>query len=148
MGQIRWEWGRLSKLSLAEQYELHEFRGSVSLLGQGISFLDSDGRDMGAYHLLGWEGQELVAYLRVHPGAKQLTIERITVAEGYEELQRELVKTALQKIATAYGDLPVEICADPSVEGECQSLGFVAVGSPFNMEGLPHINMVKNGSFG
>src|SRR5262245_53232939 len=72
---IRWQWSRLPELAAAEIYAALAARQRVFNIEQRCVFLDADGLDACAWHLLGWANEhgtaELLAYLRViDPGKK------------------------------------------------------------------------------
>ncbi|MGE3954223.1 MAG: hypothetical protein AB7F31_03370 [Parachlamydiales bacterium] len=141
MGILSWQWARLGELSLDAQYELHEFRGAVGSLGQGIGYLDTDSEDREGYHLLGWEEGNLVAYLRVQDEGKELTLDRMGVRRA--DLWPALIREALEEMGRSYRGRSITLQVDPQLEGTCQAMGFVAVSSPFNLEGRPHIEMTS-----
>src|SRR5512133_2339908 len=70
-----WQWSRLDELSPAHLYAILALRQQVFVVEQRCAFLDADGLDIPAWHLLGWmpsrSASTLGAYLRVvDPGAK------------------------------------------------------------------------------
>ena len=50
----RWQWARLRELSVADLYAVMVARQDVFAVEQGCAFLDADGLDAYAWHLLGW----------------------------------------------------------------------------------------------
>ena len=102
MPRIEWQWKRLAGLAPAELYALLAARAAVFVVEQQCAFLDLDGLDASAWHLLGWAGGDeartLAAYLRlIDPGCKypEPSIGRVlttapyrfcdTVAERYDQ---------------------------------------------------------------
>src|SRR5512137_164338 len=72
---LRWQWSRMADLSAAEIYAALAARQQVFAVEQHCAFLDADGYDHHAWHLLGWVTDlatpGLATYLRVlDPGRK------------------------------------------------------------------------------
>lgn len=63
-----WQWQSFAQLSGTELYEVLAARQKVFILEQRCLYLDMDGLDPGAHHLLGWRNIDgkrcLAAYLR------------------------------------------------------------------------------------
>ena len=71
----RWQWGRMTELAVGDLYAVMAARQEVFAVEQGCAFLDADGLDANAFHLLGWDPRSvhpvLACYLRlVDPGQK------------------------------------------------------------------------------
>ena len=72
---ITWQWKRFAELTSVELYALLAARGAVFVVEQRCAYLDADGLDVCAWHLLGCAQRNgervLAAYLRlVEPGRK------------------------------------------------------------------------------
>ncbi|MCK5571936.1 MAG: GNAT family N-acetyltransferase, partial [Bacteroidetes bacterium] len=67
-----WQWRRYQDLSLDELYAILALRQSVFVVEQQSLFLDPDGLDRDAWHLLGLDDRgKIAAYLRVlAPGVR------------------------------------------------------------------------------
>ncbi|MCX7122073.1 MAG: GNAT family N-acetyltransferase, partial [Gammaproteobacteria bacterium] len=61
------KWHSFCELKLAQLYACLALRSSVFVVEQNCAFLDLDGRDFKALHLLGEESGVIVAYLRFFP---------------------------------------------------------------------------------
>ena len=64
----RWQWARLPALSAPTLYAALAARQQVFAVEQQCAYLDADGLDHRAWHLLGWDRTApatLLAYLRV-----------------------------------------------------------------------------------
>jgi ElaA protein len=68
---IDWQWSAYTALSKPDLYAIIQQRQQVFILEQRCLYVDLDGLDIPAWHLLGWQGfgaeRELVAYLRCLP---------------------------------------------------------------------------------
>ena len=86
---MEWHWQSFTQLSGADLYEVLAARQKVFLLEQKCLYLDIDGLDRDAHHLLGWrkvDGKRcLAAYLRcLRPGAKfaEMSLGRVLTTSG------------------------------------------------------------------
>ena len=64
---ISFKWYKFTDLTLEELYKVLALRSEVFVVGQQCIYLDADGRDFSALHLIGSVGDEPVAYLRLFP---------------------------------------------------------------------------------
>ena len=62
-----WRWQSFEQLHQTELYAILRARQEVFVVEQKIRYVDADGKDLSAFHLSGWQGSELAAYLRVIP---------------------------------------------------------------------------------
>lgn len=129
-----------SALTVAELYELLVLRAEVFVVEQACAYLDPDGRDRAATHLLGRRGGELVAYARWFPEGDRIRLGRIATAGRARGrgLGRALVAAALSRIAADHPGRPVRIHAQSYLRSFYEGFGFVAVGEPFEEDGIPH----------
>ena len=86
---MEWSLKKYEELKLSELYELLKLRASVFVVEQDCPYLDLDGKDSLATHILGYQRNKLVAYSRVfRPGSfekKHARIGRIVVQKKAEE---------------------------------------------------------------
>ena len=111
---VDWQWRRFSELTADELYALLAARSKVFVIEQNCSFLDADGYDMHAWHLMGWadEPQVLAAYLRLlEPGCKfaEPSIGRVLTTAAFRNcgLGREAMHRALRQASLRYPGRPV-----------------------------------------
>jgi ElaA protein len=154
---LRWQWSRFDALTPADLYAALVLRQRVFILEQACVFVDADGADGRAFHLLGWQAdprgagrESLVAYLRlVDPGVKfaEPSIGRVVTApeargRGHG---RTLMREGLAASARQYPGQAVRIAAQQRLEGFYASLGFVTVSAPYTEDGIPHLDMLRAG---
>jgi ElaA protein len=146
---IEWQWRRYGELAPLEIYAIFGARQAVFIVEQNAPYLDMDGKDLDAWHLVGWSGQEVAAYLRlIAPGVsfaepslgRVLTTTKIGRGSG---LGRELVARGLEKIYQLYPTLPTRIGAQAHLHKFYGSLGFVQASEPYDEDGIPHIEMLR-----
>ena len=145
---ITWKWAKFDELSAVEVYELLKLRQIVFAVEQNCVYLDVDGKDLAAWHLLGWQKGELAAYLRVLPPGLRFpehAIGRVVTAPSArgQSVGRALMLKSLEAIQAQFGAVPIRISAQAYLEKFYGSLGFVVVGEPYLEDKIPHIEMLK-----
>ena len=118
---------------------------------QNCVYLDADGLDLDAWHLMGWDidwhNKHLAAYLRVIPHkSAYVKIGRVLTTPRYRNqgLGNLLMEHACEKIRDTFGDIPVKMSAQAYLEKFYQKFGFFKEGEPYLEDGIPHIMMVKH----
>ncbi|TMH37044.1 MAG: GNAT family N-acetyltransferase [Betaproteobacteria bacterium] len=147
---VDWQWRRFSELTADELYALLAARSKVFVIEQNCSFLDADGYDMHAWHLMGWadEPQVLAAYLRLlEPGCKfaEPSIGRVLTTAAFRNcgLGREAMHRALRQASLRYPGRPVRISAQARLERFYCGMGFRAVSEPYQEDGIVHLDMLR-----
>lgn len=133
-------------LSGADVYDVLALRQRIFVVEQACAYLDADGLDQGARHLLLRDGGALVAYTRVlRPGVRfpTITIGRVVVAREQRgrELGRRVVRETIAAIEASDGAVPISLAAQAHLERFYGSLGFVTISSPYDEDGIPHLDM-------
>ncbi len=145
---LAWTWQRFGGLALDDLYDALALRCRVFVLEQG-PYLDPDGLDRHAWHLLGREaGGTLVAYLRaVDPGLKyrEPSLGRVIVAPECrgQGLSRALLAEALHRCDAEWPGQANRISAQAHLQPLYRGFGFQAVGEPYDEDGIPHIEMLR-----
>jgi ElaA protein len=158
--EIRWQWTRFDDLEPRHLYALLRARGEVFIIEQRCAFLDTDGVDLNAWHLLGWVAPRptadrgdppaavLAAYLRLIEPARvfdEPSIGRVLTVEPFRRvgLGRPLMKEGLRKATEIYPGQPVRIGAQIRLERFYQSLGFRTVSAMYIEDGIEHVQMLR-----
>jgi ElaA protein len=145
---LQWSWLRYADLQLDDLYDALALRCRVFILEQG-PYLDPDGRDRPAWHLLGRdESGVLHAYLRViDPGVTyaEASIGRVITSP---EMRRQglgwaLMREGLARCERAWPGQGIRISAQARLRAFYVQLGFEAVGEPYDEDGIPHIEMLR-----
>lgn len=144
--ELRWVERELSELSPYALYDVLALRQRVFVVEQRCAYLDADGKDPIARHVLGWDGDRLVAYARVLPaGARfaETSIGRVIVAPEARGrgLARALMGRAIASIEAREGRVAIALSAQAHLERFYASLGFVRTGEPYDEDGIPHVDM-------
>lgn len=145
---IRWEWRSFAELSNLELYAILAARQAVFVVEQNCPYLDLDGKDLNAEHLIAWSGDQVAAYLRLlgpgvsfqEPSLGRIITTKIGRGSG---LGRELVARGLQRMHELYPTLPTRIGAQAHLHKFYGSLGFVQASEPYDEDGIPHIEMLR-----
>ena len=146
---IQWRWHKYTDLSPQEIYAIFAARQAIFIVEQNCPYLDMDGKDLDALHLIAWSNNEVAAYLRlIAPGVSypnEPSLGRIIttkIARG-SGLGRELVVRGLDKIYELYPTLPTRIGAQAHLHKFYGSLGFVQTSEPYDEDGIMHIEMLR-----
>ncbi len=148
---LHWQWSRMPELTSAALYAALAARQQAFAVEQDCAYLDADGLDLHAWHLLGWAGErataELAAYLRVvDPGRKfaEPSIGRVLTVAARRGIGigRTLMVEGIARTATAWPGQPIRIAAQQRLEAFYASLGFRTVSAPYAEDGIPHIDML------
>jgi ElaA protein len=145
---MNWTWARFEGLGVDALYDALQLRARVFILEQG-PYLDPDGADRQAWHLLGRDAAgSAQAYLRVvDAGVKfdEVSIGRVLVAPESRGtgLGRSLMSEGLQRCAQVWPGQPVRIGAQAHLQRFYASLGFVTVSDEFLEDGIPHVQMLR-----
>ena len=153
---VSWSWKRFDALSGDDVYDALALRSEVFVVEQRCTFLDADGCDRDAWHLLARIDAQtdassmrsglLVAYLRcLDPGVKyaQPSIGRVTVASSYRRtgLGRALMYEGIARTNAQWPGLDILIAAQQRLEAFYVSLGFRVQGTPYLEDGIDHVEM-------
>lgn len=146
---IDWHWRTFGELSNGQLYDILAVRQQVFVLEQKCLYLDVDGCDREALHLLGNNrANQIVAYARLLPPNTRYaepSIGRVLVVKSARRtgLSRELIERCLEKCELTYADYSVKISAQVYLREFYQSFGFEGVGEPYDDGGIPHVGMVR-----
>src|SRR4051794_28398595 len=111
VSQLDWQWRSFGQLSLPELYAVLRARAEVFVVEQHCAFLDLDGIDADAQHLLCWspdpQSPAFAAYLRlIEPGRKyaEPSIGRVLTTASFRGhgYGRALMRHGLQRAGAAF----------------------------------------------
>jgi ElaA protein len=147
-----WQWSRFTELKPEDLYAVVRLRETVFVVEQQCPYIDADGRDPQAWHLLGWsdgqEGRSLVAYARIfEPGVRydEGSIGRVVTAPEVRGtgLGKILMAEALRRLESLAPNQSVKIAAQRRLERFYLELGFKTVSAPYEEDGIIHVDMVR-----
>lgn len=141
-------WRRFEKLSLRELHDLLQLRCAVFVVEQNCAFLEIDGRDPDAEHLLAWAPgvDGLAGCLRIFPpndGPAQ--IGRIVTVQAARSigLGRAMMREAIAHIVGRYGPIAIDLSAQAHLERFYASFGFTRISDDYLEDGIPHCDMQR-----
>ena len=141
-------------LSVRELYDLLALRATVFVVEQESVYLDPDGEDFEAAHLLGrGEDVGLATYARWYldggegEAGRHVRLGRIVTARAARGRGwgRRTVEAALARIGQEHPGVEVLIHAQVYLTAFYEGYGFTAVEEPFDEDGVPHRVMVRSG---
>ena len=148
-----WRLAPYHALSLDDLYAILQLRQRVFVVEQTCPFMDADGMDDRAWHLMGWTADAearplLAAYVRLfEPGVAyaEASIGRVCTHPEVRRggMGRALMTRALDEIAVLAPGSAVRIGAQRYLEAFYASLGFVAEGEGYVEDGIHHVEMVR-----
>jgi len=137
-----------SELSLDELYSILQLRSLVFVVEQHCPYLDADGKDYLADHVLIYSGNRIVAYSRIFfPGAiqEEAVIGRVVShpEERGKGIGKLLMHTSIQHIENKYPEAKIYLGAQEYLRNFYESLGFIQTGPGYLEDDIPHIPMIK-----
>ena len=144
---MNWIWQRFEDLGVDNLHDALQLRARVFILEQG-PYLDLDGHDRSAWHLLGRDGHgTLVAYLRVvDPGVKydEPSIGRVVTAPEVRGtgLGREVMREGLAGCARHWPGRAVRISAQARLQRFYVELGFSVASEQYLEDDIAHLEML------
>ena len=128
---------------------MYRLRQRVFVVEQNCPYLDADGKDIDAIHLLGFIDSELVATLRFFPCFseydQQISIGRVCTSLSVRRLGvgRELMTQAIKYAGDFYPNLSIQIGAQSYLKEFYSSFGFKQVSEEYLEDDIPHILMQR-----
>ncbi|MEZ1322767.1 GNAT family N-acetyltransferase [Pseudomonas fluorescens] len=145
---IEWVCKHHSDLGKEQLYALLKLRSDVFVVEQKCAYPDLDGQDLegDTYHLMGWEDDQLMAYLRLLDPESQggdVVIGRvITAPKGRGKgLGHEMMEQALKQAEKHWPQVPIYLSAQAHLQGYYGRYGFVVAGEEYLEDDIPHIGM-------
>ena len=124
----------------------------VFIVEQNCAYLDADGRDAAAWHLLGWRDENgaptLAAYARIfEPGIRyaEASVGRVVTASEVRRsgAGRQLMSEALRRLENLAPGQPIRIAAQRYLESFYAGFGFRTVSAPYEEDGIIHVDMLR-----
>lgn len=144
---VQWKSLAFGQMSPHALYAALQLRSAVFVVEQSCLFLDLDGSDHQALHLLGSRNGDLLAYARCLPPGihfPEASIGRIATrldARG-TGLGHQVVRQALDLALKTWGPRPVRIGAQARLKDFYRQHGFVDTGIDYVEDGIDHVQML------
>ena len=146
----RWETMAFEALSTTKLYALLRLRSEVFVVEQQCVFLDIDGLDESAVHVLGWSQGQLVATARCMPvgysSFTEASIGRVATGASVRGsgAGHVLMHLSIAALHLNWGVQPIRIGAQAHLENFYQKHGFVKGSKPYLEDGILHIEMLRH----
>jgi ElaA protein len=145
---INFNWYEFSELTIEKLYAVLALRSDIFVVEQHCPYLDPDGKDIFALHLLGMEKDSLVAYIRLFPPTdidNYIVFGRVVTArsvrtQGYGS---QLMQELLNYCNANFPSIRIKCSAQHYLKQFYERFGFQAFGKPYEEDGIPHIAMQK-----
>lgn len=131
-----WVLRAFDDLTARQVHDLLRLRSQVFVVEQNCVFLDMDGVDPRATHLLAYRDGELVACARWYEGAHGLQIGRIVTSPAVRG--RGWGRALMREAMTHLEGRRVVMHAQSHLERFYGEFGFVRDGADFLEDGIPH----------
>lgn len=135
-------------LTPEELYDILALRQVVFVVEQNCPYLDADGRDAVALHVMGYYEGKLAAYTRLLPRGEAYenyaAIGRVVTSPALrgKGQGRELMRESSRQLYRHFGPQPIKISAQAHLRDFYGSLGFEPTGESYLEDGIPHIGMI------
>ena len=144
---IIWKCKPFRDLSVYELYDILRLRSEVFVAEQNCVYLDMDNKDQHCYHLCGWKGDKLIAYVRILPPGisfQEPSIGRVVTAPLYRRTGagRALMKEAIDECYKLFGDVDIRIGAQLYLKKFYESLGFRQTSDVYLEDNIEHVEML------
>ncbi|MEI4518827.1 GNAT family N-acetyltransferase [Pseudomonas glycinis] len=148
---IEWICKHHRDLGKEQLYALLKLRSDVFVVEQKCAYPDLDGQDLegDTHHLMGWEDDQLMAYLRLLDPESQggdVVIGRVVTASAGrgKGLGHAMMEQALKQAEKHWPQVPIYLSAQAHLQGYYGKYGFVAVGEEYLEDDIPHIGMRRS----
>ncbi|HEX6575600.1 MAG TPA: GNAT family N-acetyltransferase [Gemmatimonadaceae bacterium] len=147
---ISWSCSDFTGLSVADLYAAMELRQRVFIVEQSCAYLDADGIDAKAWHLMGWSEthgrRRLVAYARLFPPRIKYAESSIGRVVTHPDVRgtgvgRDLMREAIARIESAGWGKEIRIAAQMYLERFYEGFGFRRVTDPYIEDDIWHVDM-------
>jgi ElaA protein len=146
---ILWQVLEFRELALQQLHDLLRLRVDVFVVEQKCPYPEIDGQDAEALHVLGYKGEELVAYARILPPHEDGLphIGRVVIASSARGtgLGRAVMEHAIKAVEAYHGSRSNAVAAQAHLQRFYESLGYVRTSKEEYMwDDIPHVDMVLN----
>ena len=136
-----------NELTKRELFDIYFLRQEVFIVEQNCVYQDIDLKDHYSYHLMAYDKEILVAYLRIlHPGISydEPSIGRVLTKMGYRGrgIAKNIMQFAIQKVRDVYKHSNIRISAQEYLIPFYTSLNFESIGEVYLEDDIPHIEMI------
>lgn len=145
---INFEWYKFEELTVEQLYAVLAIRAEVFVVDQHCPYLDPDGKDRYALHLLGQEGGSLAAYMRLFLPTEienYLIFGRVVTAKSVrgQGCGKRLIEELLTYCDAHFRGVIIKCSAQYYLQKFYEGFGFTAHGEVYQEDSIPHIAMQR-----
>jgi ElaA protein len=145
---INWYSKEFGNLTPHELYAILQLRTEVFVVEQNCVFQDMDGKDEHCHHIMGWDGDKLIATSRIVPPGIAYefpSIGRIVTSPAArgQRLGKALVNKSIEALNKLYGNSTIRIGAQLYLKKFYELFGFEQSGDVYDEDGIDHIQMTR-----
>ena len=145
--QIEWRCHQFTELSVSELYAILQLRQEVFVVEQQCPYLDADGQDKDAYHLMGFINNQLSLYTRLFylEHKREGIIGRVIVKETHRGLGLgyKLMEESEKWCLEVHSPTQITLGAQAHLQSFYNQLGYIVYGNEYDEDGIPHLPMRK-----
>ncbi len=148
LSRITWQCKHFNELRPAALHRLLALRAAVFVVEQKCAYLDPDYKDEDALHVMGWNGEELVACARILPAGvsyEEVSIGRVATSESVrgKGVGKVLMTKTMEYVRDTFGNVPVRISAQSYLQKYYEGYGFKRTEKEEYLEDdIPHVEML------
>lgn len=145
---LDWQIKHYTELNTNEFHDIIALRLEAFVVEQNCTYLDLDGKDKKAYHLICRNGKgDVVATARILPPGiayKDAAIGRVVLNEAIRGMGvgHDLMDRSIRFALTEFGNSPIRISAQKHLEKYYEKHGFLSTGKDYLEDGIPHVEML------
>ncbi|MCP3673420.1 MAG: GNAT family N-acetyltransferase [Gammaproteobacteria bacterium] len=146
--KIVWTWRSFEQLSNCQLYDLLKVRQDVFIVEQHCIYPDIDGLDVNCLHLVGYDSEQLIAYLRLIPAdfhcSGNIALGRIVSLASKRGLGigKMMMQQVMTYITKHFPHQSIQLSAQFHLLTFYQNMGFNSISEPYDEDGIKHIDML------
>ena len=136
-------------LTTHQLYEILKLRSEIFVVEQTCIYLDIDGKDLAALHLVGSINNQIIAYSRIFDQGivypEYAAIGRVVVHQEYrhQKIGDLLIQESIAALENRFKNKHIKIAAQEHLENFYSCHGFLKIGERYLDDGIWHIDMIK-----
>ncbi|CAI2765985.1 GNAT family N-acetyltransferase [Flavobacterium collinsii] len=147
--ELKWKIKPFEALNVNELYDLLKLRSEIFVVEQNCVYLDLDGKDKKALHLIGEYDGKTVAYVRLFDAGisfDNASIGRVVVDANYRDRKwgHDLMREAIAAIKLNFNKEAITIGAQLYLKKFYESHGFVQTSDMYLEDDIEHIEMTRD----
>jgi len=145
---MTWILKSFDDLTPKELYQILQLRNEVFIVEQNCPYQDLDNKDLKAFHLMGMQNHQLLAYSRLlAPGISysESSIGRVVSSPAARKtgMGKQLMTESIHQIQNLFHTDSIRIGAQLYLKKFYESFGFQQEGEPYLEDQIPHIIMLR-----